>query len=93
MDADTIAAIDEADTIEPQGIDDVRRIVEGSSFMNFYWGKKSTKVMVDFTTACIICAVYNGVRDELKERINNDIKNSRDSFIKIVDVCWRVASK
>jgi hypothetical protein len=93
MDADTAAAIAEADTIEPKGIEDVRRIVEGNSFINFYWGKKSDKLVVDLTTAGLICAVYDGVRGDLKKRINDDIKTSRESFTKLVNVCWKVASK
>jgi hypothetical protein len=93
MDIETRQAIAELDTVEPKSIDDVRQIVTGSSAMTFYWGSKSNKLLVDMQSANVVCTVYDGVRPELKERILKDIVTSRESFTKLVDMCWKVLSK
>lgn len=84
-----LEAIDELKAIQPTSIDHVREIVTNHSMNTFYWGNKSNKVLVDVLTANVICTVYDNVRDDLKERLLTDLVTSRDSFIRLTNLCWK----
>lgn len=85
-----LEAIDELKAIQPTNIDHVREIVTNHSMNTFYWGNKSNKVLVDVLTANVICTIYDNVRDDLKERLLTDLVTSRDSFIRLTNLCWKV---
>jgi hypothetical protein len=90
IDAETMEAIEELDTIQPTSIEDVRQIVTDHSCKTLYWGSKSNKVLVDVMTANVICTVYDNIREDLKEHLLKDLTTSRESFSRLVTVCWKV---
>ena len=74
------------DEVKPQGIQDVRDVLTAFSAKTFVWD--GGKVIVDATTANMLCTVYDAVSETTKASIDLAIAKSRNHFIKAVDIGW-----
>lgn len=93
MDADVRAAIADMELVQVEGISTIRRIVDEQQCLALHWGDESEKQVCDLFTASHIIAVYDGVRDELKVKIEKDLVDGIDTFFKIVDICFKTIDK
>ena len=74
--------------VKPTGIETVRKIVEGHGALTFTWGKKGDGILVDATTANMLCTVFDVLRPDLQEKVSRFIAKSPAHFIKVVNIGW-----
>ena len=69
-------------------LENLKKIVNEQQVIYFRWDNKKDSIFVDTLTAKIMLEVYESFDEELKQKFENAIVESRGKFIKIARLCW-----